>query len=265
VSTKINADRFQEDLHTKRFGKMIFFKREVDSTNEWAKELAKHGLEEGTVVVAETQTSGRGRLSREWFSPRGGLWFSVILRPKIRAAQAARLVFVAGLSVTEVLHEKYGLEIETKWPNDVLVNGKKICGILTEMNTTGEKINFVVVGIGVNANFVVGDFLPTQLQGSATSLEDELGHKVLFEELLGTVLEKLETEYDSFMSGEYSSLLDKWKGYAKFLGRRVEVASENEVFNGLALDVDRDGALILKLEDGMIKRVFAGDFSVRTN
>lgn len=246
-------------------GRKIFFKREVDSTNEWAKELARLGAEEGTVVVAETQTSGRGRLGREWFSPRGGLWFSIILRPQLRVAEALRLVFVAGLAVAKTLHETYGLYVETKWPNDVLVNGKKICGILMETNTIGAVISFVVVGIGINANIVVKKDFPTQMRKSATSLENELGHKAVLEELLRKVLEVFETEYDSFMSGEYLSLLDKWKSYAKFLGGRVDVTGENESYIGLALDVDHDGALIVKREDGTIERVLAGDITVRVN
>jgi BirA family transcriptional regulator, biotin operon repressor / biotin---[acetyl-CoA-carboxylase] ligase len=265
VSTKINIDKFQEDLRTRRLGKTILFKREVDSTNMWAKELARLGAEEGTVAVAETQTSGRGRLSREWFSPRGGLWFSVILRPQLRITEALKLMFVAGLVVAETLHETYGLHVETKWPNDVLVNGKKICGILTEMSTTGEVVTFIVVGIGINANIVVKKDLPTEVGKSATSLENELGHKVLLGELLRKVLEAFETEYGLFVSGQYSSLLDKWKSYAKFLGRMVRVTDENESFAGLALDVDHDGALMMKREDGTIERILAGDVSVQVN
>jgi BirA family biotin operon repressor/biotin-[acetyl-CoA-carboxylase] ligase len=159
------VDKLQEGLRTKRLGKRVFYTRGVDSTNEWAKKLAKLGAEEGTVTMAEIQTVGHGRLGREWFSPEGGLWFSVVLRPKLCASEAIGLVFAAGLAVAEVLREAYGLPVETKWPNDVLVHGKKICGILCEMNTTGNVVVFVVVGMGVNVNVDVGKVFPRFLQG----------------------------------------------------------------------------------------------------
>jgi BirA family biotin operon repressor/biotin-[acetyl-CoA-carboxylase] ligase len=260
----VNVERLQESLRTKRFGKNIIFLREVDSTNDLAKELAGYGAVEGTVVVAETQTTGRGRLGREWFSPVGGLWFSVVLRPALKPEGAVRLVFVACLAVAEVLRELYGLKSETKWPNDVLVKGRKVCGMLTEMNTTGEKVNYVIVGVGVNANFDVKKTLPEGLWDSATALEAELGRKVRLEELFRALLEKLEDVYDQFLKEGFNPILDKWKTYAGFLGYRVDVTNETEKFSGLALDVDNEGALVLRLENGTIKRVFVGDVTLRS-
>jgi biotin-[acetyl-CoA-carboxylase] ligase BirA-like protein len=260
----MDVDGLQQGLRTKRFGRSLVFMREVSSTNDLAKELAGYGAIEGTVVFAETQTAGRGRLSREWVSPRGGLWFSVILRPKFRASEAARLVFVAGLAVAEVLHEKYGLKVETKWPNDVLVNGKKICGILTEMKTKGETVNFVVVGVGVNANLVRETF-PEPLREVVTSLENELGHSVRLEELFSALLENLEIKYDLFTEGNYIRILDSWKSYATFLGQKVEVTSGDESFVGLAMNVGYDGALVLKFDDGTVRRVLVGDVYVQAN
>jgi BirA family biotin operon repressor/biotin-[acetyl-CoA-carboxylase] ligase len=188
----MRVEKLQEGLCARRFGNSIFFSRAVGSTNDWAKELAEHGAAEGTVAIAETQTAGRGRLDRTWVSPKGGLYFSVILRPRLKPAEAVRLVFVAGLAVAEALSEKHGLKAETKWPNDVLVNGRKVCGILSEMNATGEKVNFVILGVGVNANFDVKKALPEELWESATSLECELGRRVELEELFRMLLEKLE-------------------------------------------------------------------------
>jgi len=260
----VNVDRLQEGLRTKRFGRNILFLREVGSTNDLAKELAGYGADEGTVVVAETQTAGRGRLDRGWVSPKGGLWFSVVLRPKVRAGEAVRLVFVAGSAVAEVLRELYGLKSETKWPNDVLVNGRKVCGILTEMNTIGEKVNYVIVGIGVNANFDVEKVFPEELRVIATSLENELGRKVRLEELFKALLEKLENFYELFMKEGFDPILKEWKKYAGFLGCQVEVASGTEKWVGLALDVENDGALIMRLEDGTVKRVFVGDATLRS-
>jgi BirA family biotin operon repressor/biotin-[acetyl-CoA-carboxylase] ligase len=261
---KLNVDRLQEGLRTERFGRNIVFLREVGSTNDFAKELAGYGAVEGTVVVAETQTCGRGRLDREWVSPKGGLWFSVVLRPELKPAEAVVIVFVSGLAVAEVLRELYGLKSETKWPNDVLVNGKKICGILTEMNTTGERINCVIVGVGVNVNFDVVKVFPEELRASATSLENMFGRKVRLEELFRALLEKLENVYELFLKEGFDQILAEWKKYASFLGCQVEVASGTEKWVGLALDVENDGALILRLEDGTVKRIFVGDATLQS-
>jgi BirA family biotin operon repressor/biotin-[acetyl-CoA-carboxylase] ligase len=265
VPTKIKAGQLQDDLRTKRFGRSILFSHEIGSTNKWAKELAMYGAQEGTVVIVETQTEGRGRLDREWVSPTGGLWFSLILRPRLGPAEAVKLTFVAGLAVAKVLREIFGLEVETKWPNDVLVNGKKICGVLTEMNTTGETVNFVVVGVGVNANFDVEKVFPEELRRVTTSLENELRRKVRLEELFRCLLEKLENLYELFVKEGFNPVLEEWKGYAGFLGRRVEVTSPTERLNGLALDVDHDGALTIRLKDERIRRVFVGDVSLQTS
>ena len=263
VSAKINLNRLQEGLRAKRFGKRIFFSSVVDSTNEWAKELVLLGAPEGTVAIAQTQTGGRGRLGRVWFSPEGGLWFSVVLKPKLKAAEAVKLVFVAGLAVAEVLRELYGLKVETKWPNDVLVDGRKICGILAEMSTVGEKVNFVVLGIGVNANFDAGKVFPEELWESATSLMNELGRKVKLEELFRVLLERLDSVYEEFLKKGFSLILERWKSYAGFLGKQVVVTSGTETLHGLALDVDNEGALAIRLEDGTVKRIFVGDVSLR--
>lgn len=263
MSAKLNVNQLQDGLRTRRFGRNILFSREVDSTNKWAKKLAIYGAGEGTVTIAETQMKGRGRLDREWISPTGGLWFSLILRPKLSPTEAIKLTFVAGLAVAKVLREMFDLRAETKWPNDVLVNGRKICGVLAEMNTTGETVNFVVVGVGVNVNFDVENVFPEQLKRVATSLEKELGRKVKLEKLFRALLERLENLYELFIKEGFNPILNEWKNYAGFLGCKVEVSSPAGKMSGLALDIDDEGALVLRLEDGTVKRVFVGDVSVR--
>lgn len=256
-------DRLQEGLRTKRFGKNIFFSSKVGSTNDWAKELAKFGAAEGTIAIAETQTAGRGRLKREWVSPRGGLWFSIILRPKLKADEAVRIVFVAGLAVAEVLRELYKLKVETKWPNDVLVNDRKVCGILSEMGTTDAKVDFVIIGIGLNANINIEKAFSKELKATASSLETELVRRVQLEPLFRALLEKFERVYDLFLNEGFASILEEWKKYAGFFGCQVEVSSETEKWTGVALDVADDGSLIMKLKDGTIKHVLIGDVSLR--
>jgi BirA family biotin operon repressor/biotin-[acetyl-CoA-carboxylase] ligase len=234
----------------------------VDSTSDYDKELAGYGASEGTVVIAETQKRGRGRRGREWVSPAGGLWFSVVLKPTFSAGEAVRLVFVASVAAAETLERLYDLKVETRWPNDVMVNGRKICGVLTEISTTGDKVNFAIVGIGINANFGVR-VLPESLRELATSLRKEVGHNVRLEELFTALLECLEKKYDLLVSGGFSGLLDEWKRRAVFLGREVEVACGDARFNGLALDVDHEGALVLKLNDGETRHFFVGDVSIK--
>lgn len=263
MSAKLKVNHLQDGLCTKRMGRIILFSCKSKSTNEWAKKLATYGADEGTVVIAETQTRGRGRLGRRWDSPTGGLWFSLILRPKLNPKEASKLTFVAGLAVTKVLREMFGLNAETKWPNDVLVNSRKICGILAEMNTIGETVNFVVVGVGVNANFDIEEALPEQLRKVATSLENELGRKVHLEKLFRTLLRRLENLYELFLKKGFDPVLEEWKNYAGFLGRQVEITSRTEKLSGFALDVDYEGALVLRLEDGTMKRFFVGDVSLR--
>lgn len=263
MSAKIKVNQLQEGLRTKRFGKSILFSREIDSTNKRAKELAMYGAPEGTVVIAETQKEGRGRLGREWLSPNGGLYFSVILRPKLRPKATSKLTFVAGLAVAKVLDEMFDLKVETKWPNDVLVNRRKICGIISEMNTTDETVNFVVVGVGVNVNFDVTKVFPKQLRKTATSLENEIGQKIQLEELFKMLLEQVENIYGIFLEEGFDSILEKWKSYASFLARRVEVTTLTEKMNGVASDIDHEGALVLKMEDGTIRQVLAGDVSLQ--
>jgi BirA family biotin operon repressor/biotin-[acetyl-CoA-carboxylase] ligase len=265
MSAKMRLNRLQDSLHTKYLGRSILFSREVGSTNDWAKELAQYGAQEGTVVIAETQTKGHGRPGRDWVSPSGGLWLSLILRPKLQPSEAVKLTFVAGLATAKVLHEMFDLRVEAKWPNDLLVKGRKICGILTEMNTTGENVNFVVVGVGVNTNFDVQKALPENLRGLATSLERELCRKIHSEKLLKSLLEEMEKFYERFVKKGFNPILKEWKNYADFLGCQVEVTSPSGKSAGLALDVDHDGALVLKLEDGTTKRVFVGDISSPTH
>jgi BirA family biotin operon repressor/biotin-[acetyl-CoA-carboxylase] ligase len=178
-------------------------------------------------------------------------------------SEAAKLVFVAGLAVADVLHEMYGLKMETKWPNDVLISGRKICGILSEMTTTTKNVHFVVVGVGVNVNFDVEKVLPESWSSAVTSLKDERGHAVHLEELLRALLEKLEHIYDLYNENGFDAVLAKWKQYAVFLGKKVEVTGEKEAFSGLALDVDDEGALVLRLSDDEIRRIFVGDVSMR--
>jgi BirA family biotin operon repressor/biotin-[acetyl-CoA-carboxylase] ligase len=185
-----------------------------------------------------------------------------VLRPKLKARVSAKLVFVATLAVAEFLYEAYGLDVETKWPNDVLVNGQKVCGILAEMVTVGKAVDYAVVGFGVNVNFKVKEALPQALWGKATSLEDELGKHVQRDVLFRGLLERFEFVSESFLKDGFAPVLERWRRYARFLGKRVKVTNEHEAWSGVAVDVDGDGALNLRLDDGTEKRFLSGDVSL---
>jgi len=253
---------FQKKLRTKRFGRIALFRSNVDSTNEWAKKLADNGAEEGTITVAARQTKGKGRLRRKWISPKGGLWFSIVLHPDIEASQTAKLVFLASLAVAQVLRRKYDVKTETKWPNDVLVSERKICGILAESSISDCRLSYVVLGVGINANFNPDEFLNANDRSRATSIENELGRKISLLDLLCDLLEELERLYDFFKTRGFDRILEGWKKLANFLKHKVVLHSESENVFGRALDVDNQGALVIELESGELTRFFTGDLLI---
>ncbi len=254
--------RIKEGPQTDFIGQEIHHFNEVTSTNDVAKELAAKGAEEGTVVVSEGQTLGRGRLSREWASPQGGLWFSIVLRPKVAPKDASKLTFVAAVAVTRVIRETFDLEAEIKWPNDVLIGGKKVCGILTETSTKGDAVDFVVVGVGINANVSLDSF-PESLRDSLTSLKEELKEDIDREEFLCVLLEELERYYVTFTQKKFALIFEELRNLAGFLGQYVEVTSFDEKIIGKAVDVDQDGALMVKLSNGTVRKVLSGDVTIR--
>ena len=260
---KIKVEKLQEGLKTKLMGRYIFFSHEIGSTNDWAKELVELGAPEGTVALAETQTAGRGRLGRKWISPKGGLWFSLILKPKLKPPETVKLAFLAGLAVAETIRELYGLKAQTKWPNDVLVGGRKVCGILSEMKTVGDKVEYAIIGIGVNVNFDTDKEFPKGLRETATSIQKALGRKIVLEELFRALLEKMDSLYQIFLKEGSTPILERWKDFASFLGCEVEVYGDGERLEGIASNVDDDGVLVLKLKGGSARRVFAGDLSIK--
>lgn len=255
-------ERVRKGLRTDVVGKVIHHFREVTSTNDVAKELAAKGAEEGTVVIAEMQTRGRGRIGRRWISPAGGIWFSIVLRPDVAPRDALKLTLTAAVAVAQALRETLELHAEIKWPNDVLIEGRKVCGILTEMSTRGQTVDFVTLGIGINANVDLIAF-PESLRDSLTSLRKELKRQVNRERLLQALLEELENQYKIFIQQGFGQILKEWKSLAKFLGSYVEVAVYDGKISGFATDVDHNGALLIKTKDGAIRKVTSGDVTLQ--
>jgi BirA family transcriptional regulator, biotin operon repressor / biotin---[acetyl-CoA-carboxylase] ligase len=224
---------------------------EIDSTMDAARELAKKGAREGTIVIAEAQSRGRGRLSREWLSPKGGIYFTIVLRPSISPAYAPRINLMASVAVATTVRKLFGLKAELKWPNDVLIGGKKVCGILAEMDAELDVINFVNVGIGINANTLIPRFEET-----ATSLKDELGREISRKEFLSALLAEIERQRPLLME---SDLLEEWRRLSGTLNKDVRILSPAEVIAGQAIDIDTTGALIIRERNGSLKKALAGD------
>ena len=229
----------------------IYYFPQIGSTMDAARELAKKGAGEGIIVIAEVQTRGRGRLSREWLSPEGGIYFTIILRPKISPAYAPRVNLMAATAVAATIKKLFGLRAELKWPNDVLIAGKKVCGILAEMDAEMDVVNCVNVGIGINANTSIPQF-----ERTVTSLRDVLGRVISRKELLTALLVEIERRLPSLMKAD---LLEEWKKLSATLNRDVRISSLGEEVIGQAIDIDATGALILKSKDGSLRTVLVGD------
>lgn len=259
---KLNLEKIRQNLRTAWLGRNIHYFVEVDSTNDVAKTLAEQGAEEGTIVIAETQTRGRGRLGRRWESPKGGVWLSIILKPRLKSKELVKLNLLAAVAVSRTIREEYGLAAEVKWPNDVLIDWKKICGILAEAVTERNESKYVIIGIGINANFDLSAF-PEELKATASSLKEILGIEVDREHLICGLLKNFELYYEAFKTGNFKLILNDWRKFSCILGRKVQIYENDKKFDALAVDIDENGYLIIKLDDGTIKRVFSADITLR--
>jgi BirA family biotin operon repressor/biotin-[acetyl-CoA-carboxylase] ligase len=225
----------------------------VDSTMDVARDFAREGRGEGTVVVAETQKRGRGRNSSTWISPPGGAWFSVLLKPSIKQEESHRVVFLAGLCVHEVLGEQLGIDSTLRWPNDILLEGRKLAGVLGEGLRTTDAY-YAVVGVGVNTNLAVEVFSERLRQDVATTLE-YLGHEVENGPLIRSISERL-LRKSSSLSSDYPQLLEEWKSHCDTIGKTVEV---DGIVAGRAISLDDEGFLILADEEGNERRIVSGN------
>ena len=252
----------QFELNTKIFGAgtNYIYKNSIESTNELAKKLAYHGAAAGTVVVAEEQTGGKGRLERNFFSPRAkGIWFSVILRPRCMAKDAPKFTLMAAVAVAKAM-ERFNLRAEIKWPNDIMFDGRKLVGILTEMSAEIAHVNYIVVGIGINVNISRAEF-PQSIREIATSLSEMNGENLNRAKFFRAVLEEFEKLY---IAKNFKDVFNLWRKFNNTLGEKVTVlsAETGDIFTGTAVDIDAEGALIVET-NGERKIVYAGDVSIR--
>jgi len=241
---------------SRQFGASIVAMDSVDSTQNHLRSLALSGAPEGTVVVALEQTSGKGRMGRSWFSPRGGLWFSLLLRPSLQLRDLPKLTLLFGVAVAEAV-EELGVDVCLKWPNDLLAGGKKVCGILMETSAEPDRVEYVLVGVGINVNFPTTS-LPEEVRSKSTTLSEALGKKIDRCGLIARILELSEELYREAQEDGFENVLNAWRSRSCTTGRNVTVMSFGNVLKGTAVGIDEDGSLLLETESGRV-RVYSGD------
>ncbi|MCK9572467.1 MAG: biotin--[acetyl-CoA-carboxylase] ligase [Candidatus Omnitrophica bacterium] len=242
-------------LNTKFIAKVIDYSDCLSSTNDLAMQLGMQNAASGTLVVAESQTKGRGRLGRSWFSPKyKGIYFSLLLRPKIAPESSPVLTILIAVSMAEAVKEISGLDIQIKWPNDLFLAGKKLAGILTEMNAEADKVNFMVMGVGLNVN---ND--KKSLASGATSLKEHTMKDLNRAQLLQEILRRIEKNYIFWEQKGAHTIIEKWRQLSCTLGKRVKVYCQHKHIEGSAADIDKDGGLLIRKESGILVKVMAGD------
>ena len=256
-----NTDTISNEIHTEWAGKTVHFAKEIDSTNSWIKKLAKEGAEHGTLAVAEFQSAGRGRFDRKWDAPEGSsIMMTLLLRPQFSPQYASMLTLVMGLAVAQAVQE-LGFEVSIKWPNDVVISRKKICGILTEMGTNGLEINYVLIGVGINVN--LKEF-PSEMQDKATSLFLESGKEYDRNQIIALVMKHFEENYEKFIQTcDFTHLLEDYHRILANLNQPVRVLDGENSFEGISRGIDEKGELLVEREDKSVVKVSAGEVSVR--
>jgi BirA family transcriptional regulator, biotin operon repressor / biotin---[acetyl-CoA-carboxylase] ligase len=260
---RLDADEISSLLGAVRVvGRDIRFFRETTSTNDVVEKLARDGVREGVVVLADSQTRGRGRLGRRWISPAGrGLWFSVLLRPELRPQAATQLTVVAATALTRAIQQQTGLVPEIKWPNDILVRGRKLAGILTELSAELDRVKHVILGVGVDVNLATGDF-PADVRRLATSVKIETGKTHRRADLAAAILRELDRNYARLEREGFAKLAEEWGAQCSTLGRRVRVRTGDRVAAGRAEALNEDGALMLRTDHGHLETILSGDVTL---
>lgn len=257
----ISPGEIKHNLKTKVLGQTIFYQDIMESTNSKAKRLASDGAEEGLLVIADQQSAGKGRLGRIWESPAGtGIWMSLVLKPNISPQYASQLTLIAGLSICEVIKEVTGLEAKIKWPNDIVVNGKKVCGILTEMSAEMEGIKHIILGIGINVN--MSSFPNTLSYASSLSIEGKKEYSR--KSIIKGFLEKFEVDYIVYKNQlNLKAFLERYEKSCITLNKKVKLIMGEEEIIAQAEGITEDGAIRVTLEDGTTKDIVSGEVSVR--
>lgn len=261
----LNAFEIENELNTSIVGRHVVFLTSIDSTNSYAKRLALDGAEDGTVVVAAKQTKGRGRLGRSWESPLDkGIYISVLLRPAMEPAETPVLTLAAAVAVSNAISEATGISTGIKWPNDLVIEGKKVCGILFEMSSEADRVSNIILGIGINYSQTDGDF-PVELRDRAISLKTVSREPTLFSRLsiIRSVLRQLDNVINMILNGNEAQVLEMWRKRSVTIGRQVSFTLKNTEYTGVATDITRDGKLSVECSDGVRRELLSGEVSVR--
>jgi BirA family transcriptional regulator, biotin operon repressor / biotin---[acetyl-CoA-carboxylase] ligase len=257
------SEEIELGLNTQIMGKHVMHYDTVSSTQDIAAEMARAGAAEGTLVIAEMQEKGRGRKGRSWVSlPEGGIYLSLILRPNLMPSQVAQIPLIAGVALTKAIRETVLLQPVIKWPNDIIIGKKKVGGILTEMSSEIDAVNYVVLGIGLNVN-MPASLLNKDISDIATSLIDECGVYISRTKLVQSFLIEFEQIYIKYLTFGFSSVRDEWKTFNNTIGSQVKITDSGTDIKGEAIDIDNDGFLLVRKETGDIRRIISGDVSLR--
>lgn len=255
----INEYTLAHKLETNWLARKIVYRDTVTSTQDLAHKLAREGAEHGTVVIANEQTASKGRMNRKWYSAADdGIWMSIILRPKLFPYEAPRLTLLAAASIAETLTHTIKINPKIKWPNDLLLNGKKFCGILTEMHAEQDTIDYLVVGIGINVN-QTKDKLPTKNNYEATSIYEESKVKNDIPTLFQAIVKSIEDFYELFITDGFTKIKTKWESFGYKIGQKVWVSTNTEKYYAVFVGIAEDGALLMQLENNEIKRVYSAE------
>lgn len=259
----IKRDEISKNLNTKYIGKDIYIFNEVMSTNTIAKFLSMNGVGNGAVVISEKQTKARGRSGKNWESPLGGVWLSIILNPNVNHSKIPLITLATGVAVENTLKRIGVKNAEIKWPNDILIHGKKVCGILTEAITSFNTIESVIIGVGIDANISIENF-PEELRENMTTLNDEIGEKVDENLLIKLFLEEFEKINEQFINEEYETILKEWRKNSYTIGKIVEVHEPfSKPYDGYVLGISRDGSLVVEKIDGTLEKVISGECIIK--
>ena len=254
----ITKDRICENLETEKIAKEILCFRKVFSTNSIAKFLANHDAEEGTVLISEIQTKARGRLGKKWEAPEGGIWMSLILRPQVPPARIGLITLATGVAIAKSIRS-LGVDARIKWPNDVLIHGKKISGVLTEVNATFNEIDWIVVGIGIDSNLKLEDF-SEDIRIGTTTLTEELPTKVDENELIAIFLNEFEKVYQLYKDGEIEEILKDWRDLSDTIGKYVNITQTGgKITQGYVVGINNEGSLIIERQDGTLEKIISGE------
>ena len=255
----LEVNRVRDGLAADRLGTEFHYFAEIDSTNTYARRLAEQGAREGGLVIAESQTGGRGRRGKRWVSPANvNLYFSVVLRPKLAPARAPLITLMAAVALAETLQWFLPVPPVIKWPNDILVDGRKLAGILTEASCGTEQVDFVILGIGVNVNYSL-DLMPEEIRQGATSISIVRQKTISREDFLRRLIQHLDRCYGEIEENGFAPLAPRWEAYFGLRGQRVRIELLDEVMVGTAKGIDEDGALLLEDDHRELQRVIAGD------